>query len=132
MRRWLAAIGASCALSGFASAQQMSGPGPLGGGSVVSSSTGFNLNPAGTRLPAAAPQAGANIGSPLSRPYDPTNPLGVFKGTGIDPKTVVAPVSGLPGTQQPDLFDRLTAKLNSVTRSFRPTPPTQVKTVPPR
>jgi hypothetical protein len=110
----------------------MSGPSPLGGGQVVSSTTSVNLAPAGARIPSAAPQAGTNIGSPLSgRPYDPSNPLGVFKGTGIDPKSVVAPVSGLPGTQQPDLLDRVSAKLGSVTSFFRPSPPPQQKMITP-
>jgi hypothetical protein len=128
-RQWLAAIGASYALSGFALAQQPNlGQSPLGGGQVVSS--GVNLSPGGTRLPAAAPQAGTNIGSPLTRPYDPTNPLGVFKGTGINPKDVIAPVAGLPGTQQPDLLERVSAKLGSVTSFFHPAPP-QAKTITP-
>ena len=130
MRQWLAAIGATCALSGIAFAQQ-AGPGPASmPGQVVSS--GFNLNPAGNRLPAAAPQAGNKIGSPLMKPYDPSNPLGVFNGTNIDPSTVVAPVTGIPGTQQPDLLDRLQAKIGSVTGFFKPTPPTpQTKTITP-
>ena len=135
MRHWLAAIGAICALLEIAPAQQPGG-GPIGGGQIVS--TGVNLNQAGTRIPAAAPQAGNNIGSPLMKPYDPSRPTNGLKdaaamsGVKFDPSTIAAPVTGLPGTQQPDLLDRVYAKLGSVTNFFRPTAPTpQVKTVTP-
>ena len=122
MRRWIAAIGVACAVAGTLLAQQPSNGASMPGQVV---STGFNLKQAGTRVPAAAPQAGNGIGSPLaSRPYDPSRPLDAFKGTGIDPRSVIAPVSGFPGTQQPDLLDRLYAKLGSVTGFLRPTVPT--------
>jgi len=122
MRRWLAAIGAACAVAGSASTQEQTG-GPSMPGQIVS--RGFNLNPAGMRLPAAAPQAGTHISSPLTKPYDPSRPLDVFKGTNIDPKTIVAPALGVPGMQQPDLLDRINAKLSSVTNFFRPSTPVQ-------
>jgi hypothetical protein len=118
---WVAAFGA---VAGTASAQQQSG-GPSMPGQIVSK--GFNLKPAGMRLPAAAPQAGTHISSPLTKPYDPNRPLDVFKGTNIDPKSVVAPVSGVPGTQQPDLLDRINSKLGSVTSFFRPSSPVQAR-----
>ena len=120
MRHWLSAIGAICAFANVSFAQQ-----PIAGGQVVSNS--FNLNPAGARVPSAAPQAGNSIGSPLMRPYDPTRPLDAFKGSNIDPKTVIAPVSGLPGTGQPDLLDRLYSRLGSVTSFIKPTPPSTPK-----
>ena len=121
MRHWLSAIGAICAFASVSFAQQ-----PIAGGQVVSSS--FNLSPAGNRMPSAAPQAGNSIGSPLmQRPYDPARPLDAFKGSNIDPTTVIAPVSGFPGTQQPDLFDRLYTKLGSVTGLIKPTPPSTPK-----
>ena len=44
------------------------------------------------------------VGNPLVRPYDPSRPYDVFKGTDIDPRTVVAPVQNLPGTQNPNLL----------------------------
>lgn len=114
MRHWLLALGGMCALAGAAAAQQPSGQ-------VVSN--GFTLNPAGTRVPAAAPPAGTNVGNAMMRPYDPMRPLDAFKGTNLSPKNVVAPVTGLPGTQQPDLLDRLYGKLSSVTGFFRPSSP---------
>jgi len=99
-------------------------------GQVVS--TGFNLNPAGNRVPAAAPPAGTNVGNPLLRPYDPNRPLDAFKGTNLSAKNVVAPVTGIPGTQQPDLLDRVYDKLGSVTKFFRPSAPqTPTQTVTP-
>ncbi|MFO0804316.1 MAG: hypothetical protein U0791_14480 [Gemmataceae bacterium] len=81
MRHGLA-LGLACAVAGFATAQQ---PSPLGGGQVVSS--GFNLGPAAPRVPAAAPPAGKNVGNPLLRPYDPSRPLDVLKGTLNPPRT---------------------------------------------
>jgi hypothetical protein len=125
MRSLLAAMGAACAVAGTASAQQQQSGGSSMPGQIVS--RGFNLNPAGMRLPAAAPQAGTHISSPLTKPYDPNRPLDVFKGTNIDPKSVVAPVSGVPGTQQPDLLDRINSKLGSVTSFFRPASPVQAR-----
>jgi hypothetical protein len=126
----------ACAAAGAASGQFTTvtpGPNPLGGimpGQVVGSSSVATLNPAATAVPKAAPPAGTAIGNPLMRPYDPTRPLDVFKGTNIDPRTVAAPVSGFPTltTGQPDLLDKLYDKLSSVTRFLRPSfsapPPT--------
>ena len=126
MRPWLTAF-AVCALSGLASAQQ---PAPLGGGQVVSSGGGTlspgTLGPAVPRIPAAAPPAGTNVGNPYLKPYDPARPLDALKGTSLNPKNVVAPVTGLPGTQQPDLLDRLAEKLGSVTRFFKPAAPQEM------
>ena len=118
MRTRIAALGLTCALAALATAQQ---PAPLGGGQVVSS--GFNLNPAVPRVPAAAPQAGTSVGNPYLRPYDPNRPLDALKGTNINPRDVVAPVMGIGGTQQPDLLDRVYDKLSSVTRFFKPSAP---------
>lgn len=132
MRQWLPAVGVVCALGwpAPATAQQRGpGPGPAAGtapipGQVVS--TSFNLPSVASPIPKATTPAGNPVGNPLMRPYDPSKPYDVFKGTNIDPKSVLAPVSGYPGlqTQQPDLLDRLYDKLSSVTRFFRPTSPT--------
>ena len=127
MRHWLSAIGATCALASASFTQPPSaGSNSMPGGQIVS--RGYNLKAAGSRVPSAAPQAGNTIGSPLMRPYDPARPLDALKGSNIDPKRVVAPVTGFPGTQQPDLFDKLYGKLNSVTAFLRPTAP--VKSTP--
>ena len=111
------ALGFACAVAGFASAQES----PLGGGQVVSPA--FTLTPAAPRVPAAAPPAGTNVGNPFMRPYDPSRPLDALKGTNLSARDVVAPVPGFPGTQQPDLLDRLSEKLSSVTRFFKPSAP---------
>lgn len=116
MRHGLA-LGFACALAGFASAQE----GALGGGQVVSS--GYTLKPAAPRVPAAAPPVGTNIGNAMLRPYDPSRPLDALKGTSLSARDVVAPVPGFPGTQQPDLLDKLSEKLGSVTRFFKPSTP---------
>jgi hypothetical protein len=118
MRPWLTAFGAACTLACIASAQQ---PSPLGGGTVVSS--GGTVTPAAPRLPSAAPAAGMKVDNPFMKPYDPNRPLDALKGTNLNARDVVAPVSGLSGTQQPDLLDRLADKLSSVTRIFKPSQP---------
>src|SRR5438067_2211376 len=71
--------------------------------------TPVTLNPVGTSIPKATTPAGSPIGNPLMRPYDPSKPYDVFKGTGIDPNSVVAPISGFPGfpTKDPTLLDRV-------------------------
>jgi hypothetical protein len=114
MGRYITALGLTCALAGAAAAQAMPGQ-------VVSN--GVSLSPAAPRVPAAAPQAGKNIGNPLLRPYDPNRPLDALKGTNLNPSQVVAPVQGLGGTQQPDLLDRVYDKLSSVTKFLRPSSP---------
>ncbi|HEY3789405.1 MAG TPA: hypothetical protein VGL71_11150 [Urbifossiella sp.] len=123
MRTWLAALGATLAIATGAFAQQ-SGPG-FGSnmpGQIVS--TGYGLKAAGIRLPSAAPQAGRSVGSPLAKPYDPSRPLDVFKGTNLSANDVVAPVSGFPGlSQQPNLLDRINSKIDSVTSFFKPSTP---------
>jgi len=119
MRRWVAAIGIACGLAGPAAAQSAVGglgtapsslPAAMPGREVGSS---FNLKPSGTALPKAAPQAGAPVGGPLSRPYDPARPLDALKGTGIDPKNVVAPPSPFvpAAAPRPDLATRIYEKL---------------------
>ena len=115
MRRIIAAVGLACAAATPAAAQ-FSVPGqPVG--------SSFDLPQAGSAIPKAAPQAAMPVGNPLIRPYDPTRPLDVFKGTNLDPKMVVAPVAGFPGigTQQPNLLERLYARFGSITGFFKPT-----------
>jgi hypothetical protein len=119
MRRWVVAAGAACAVLLTHSAGAQNGT-QTGGttmpGQVVGSYTG-TVNSVGQRLPDAAPPAGLPVTSnPLMRPYDPTRPYDVFKGTSIDPKNVVAPLVGPDGrpVQPPDALDKLSAKLRAL------------------
>lgn len=122
MRRRIAALGVVCALAGAVEPARAQDSGTTSmPGQVVG--TPFSLNSPGTAVQKPLPSVGSPIGSPLSRPYDPSKPFDAFKGTNIDPKSIVAPLSGYPSvqTQQPDLLDKLYAKLSSVTGFFRPT-----------
>lgn len=125
MRRLLA-VAALGAAAGTAPAQSGTVTGGvtttrLGGGGAPASmpgqvvGSGFNLagsapQPVGKMLPPA--------GDPLSRPYDPSRPLDVFKGTGISPNQVIAPITAFPPVPGPDknlidrLYDKLDAALN--------------------
>ena len=81
------------------------------------------VNPVGTKAPAAAPQAGESIGGPgQSRPYDPTHPYDAFKGTNIDPANVLVPLVGPDGKPitPPDGLDRMSAQIREF---FTRTPP---------
>jgi hypothetical protein len=74
------------------------------------------VNPVGNRLPAVAPPAGLPItANAMQRPYDPNHPFDMFKGTNIDPKTVIAPLTGPDGQQYspPDALDKLSAKIKA-------------------
>ncbi|MBN9522358.1 hypothetical protein J0H58_28205 [bacterium] len=124
MRRLLA-VAALGAAAGTAPAQSGTATGGIsttraGGGATASMpgqvvGSGFNLagsapQPVGKMLPPAA--------DPLSRPYDPSRPLDVFKGTGINPRQVIAPISAFPPIPGPEknlidrLYDKLDAALN--------------------
>lgn len=133
--RHLLALGAACALSATAAAQSGTVTGGttttrVGGGAVPSMpgqavGTGFSLPGAAGSTPQPVGQKLPQVGNALSRPYDPSRPLDVFKGTGIDPKSVVAPISAFPPVPgpQPDLVDRLYAKLTSFVSFAKPTAP---------
>lgn len=128
MRRLRAAVAAACAVAGLAgiAAAQLTRTGgtvqPSGmPGQVVG--TTYNLNPAGTAIPKAAPPAGSPIGNPLVRPYNPARPYDVFKGTGLDAASVAAPVQNLPGTQNPNLLDRVYTRLAAATGFIKPSAP---------
>jgi hypothetical protein len=127
MRRLLA-VAALGAAAGTATAQSgtvtggvtttRTGNGSAMPGQVVGN--GFNLagsapQPVGTPLPpAGSPLPPA--GTPNSRPYDPNRPLDVFRGTGINPTQMIAPVPNfppLPG-QEKNLIDRLYDRLDAV------------------
>ena len=86
--------------------------------------TGFSLPSVGTRQPQAAPNAGTPIGNALSRPYDPSKPYDVFKGTGLDAKNVVAPVQARGGGEG-NLLARLYQKMGGVFGFKKPDLPPQ-------
>ena len=126
MRRLLLAFGVACAAAGTASAQAQgsmtaSGNALMPGQGV---GTGFSLPGVGTRQPQAAPNVGAPIGNALTRPYDPSKPYDVFKGTGLDRNAVVAPVQAM-GADNPNLLDRFYVKLGTVFGFKKPDLPPQ-------
>jgi hypothetical protein len=115
----LAALGAAAGTASAQSGTVTGGVSTTRAGSGVPASmpgqvvgSGFNLagsapQPVGKMLPPAA--------DPLMRPYDPSRPLEMFKGTGISPNQVIAPISAfppLPG-QEKNLIDRLYDRLDS-------------------
>jgi len=87
-----------------------------GGGSAMPGQvvgSGFNLAGSAPQ-PVGTPQP--QVGTQISRPYDPSRPLDMFRGTGINPNQAVAPISAfppLPG-QEKNLIDRLYDKLDAV------------------
>jgi hypothetical protein len=137
MRRLLAVVALGVA-AGTATAQSGTATGGVtnsraGGGGAPASmpgqvvGNGFGLagstpQPVGTPLP--------SVGTPTSRPYDPSRPYDVFRGTGLDTSKMVTPISAfppLPG-QEKNLIDRLYDKLdafvsiNPFARSAEPPP----------
>lgn len=124
MRRLLLAAVVVCAGAGTASAQgsmTASGNALMPGQGV---GTGFSLPSVGTRQPQAAPKVGAPVGNAFQRPYDPSKPLDAFKGTSLDPKSVVAPVQAM-GADNPNLLDRFYVKLGTVFGFKKPDLPAQ-------
>ena len=113
MRQLVLAAGALCAAGVLAHATAQNQPMP--GGQVVSTTFGStSFQQVGTRFPEAAPRVGQPLNmpdeSPLMRRYDPNRPLDMFKGTSIDPQSIVAPVQGI-GDQT--ALERFSAKLKS-------------------
>ncbi|HEX4614136.1 MAG TPA: hypothetical protein VH092_38490 [Urbifossiella sp.] len=117
--RHLLALAATAATAGAAAAQfgtatggvTTSGGGTSMPGQVVGSTPGLaggTPQPIGTHQP--------QVGTPPGRPYDPSRPLDVFKGTGVDPNSVIAPLSPYPSLPAPEknLIDRLYDRLDSV------------------
>ncbi len=120
MRRLTLAVGVACAVLLTHSAGAQNNAPTVSGttmpGQVVGSYAG-TVSPVGQKQPAAAPAAGLPVTSnPLMRPYDPSKPYDVFKGTNIDPKQVLAPLVGPDGrpVQPPDALDKLSDKLKAV------------------
>lgn len=115
-------VAAAVALLAGSAAGQSAAPAAMPG-QVVGS--GINLkpvgNPVGQRLPSRDELK--QLENPLMRAYDPSKPLDAFKGTGIDPKTVVAPVAGFPMTgDDPNLLERLYTKIGTVTGFLKTSP----------
>jgi hypothetical protein len=127
MRQLLLAAGVVCAggvLAHWASAQnQVSQTMP---GQVVG--TGINISPVGSAFPKAGAQVGQPINipadSPLMRRADLTRPYDVFKGSGINPSSVVAPVPGI-GDQSAlsRFYDKVKASVGLATKDNNPPPP---------
>ncbi|MCI0703510.1 MAG: hypothetical protein L0241_20715 [Planctomycetia bacterium] len=118
MRR-LTLVAGVCALIGFANRADAQPNPNVMPGQVVGRPLNFNFAPVGQQLPMAAPQAGQSItANAMQRPYDPSRPFDVFKGTGIDPKTVIAPLTA-PETKS-DVLDKLSDKIREVFRLGQP------------
>ncbi len=122
MRRALLAVGVMCAVgvTGRSTAQfnttsASNNSGTTMPGQVVGGYTGQVL-PVGQSAPQAAPQAGQSItANGMQRPYDPNRPYDAFKGTGIDPKNVLAPLVGADGKPiaTPDALDKLSERIKA-------------------
>lgn len=120
MRKWAMGGGAAWALLLAAPgiAQPPATPQMIGNsampGQVVSTFNGTGQFPrVGQQLPPAAPPAGLPAAGLPGRPFDPTRPYEMFRGTNIDPRSVLAPVIGPDGKpiQPPDALDRLSQKI---------------------
>ena len=99
-------------------------PAPMPG-QIVGGYTG-TVNPVGTKLPAAAPQAGQPItANAMQRPFDPKHPYDMFKGTNIDTKQILAPLVGPDGkpVEPPDALDKLSDKIKALWGLAAPAPP---------
>jgi hypothetical protein len=109
-------LGLTCAvigIAGWAMAQNASMP-----GQVVSNSTGENLRLVGNELPQAGKPVGKPINlpynNPLFRPYNPANPYEALEGTGMNAKSVVAPVNGFTNEAPQSTFQQITNKMKSL------------------
>ena len=122
MRRLLAvaALGAATGTAHAQSGTVTGGVTRTGGGAAMPGQVvgnGFNLA-GSTPQPTGTP---AGAGMPGGKAYDPSRPLDVFRGTGINTNQMVTPVPTfppLPG-QEKNLIDRLYDKLDAVV-SFNP------------
>jgi hypothetical protein len=128
MQRLLVAAGIACAivLTNSAGAQNTSNSGGFTMPGQVVGSYRTQVTPVGQKAPAAAPQAGQSItANAMQRPYDPNHPYDMFKGTNIDPNSVVAPLVGPDGKQvvPPDALDRLSEKIKTLWGLAKPAPP---------
>jgi hypothetical protein len=116
MSRLLRTLGLTCAvvgMTGWATAQNASMP-----GQVVSNTTGSNVRLIGNDLPQVAQPVGKPINlpnnNPLFRPYNPANPYEALQGTGMNAKSVVAPVNGYTNEAPPSVFQQITNNMKSL------------------
>ena len=116
--RLVLAAGVACAVAGAAAGQNAM-PGQEVG-------SGFQLKPAGQAVSKVGkPVGGPPAGGLMAKPYDPSKPYDPLKQAGLDPNSVVAPLSAypqLPGAE-PDLVDRLYAKFGTALGLFPKAPP---------
>lgn len=136
MRRTGVAV-AVALLTGGVAAGQLGPPGstnnltPAMPGQVVGNA--INLKAAGAPVSQAVPSRAdiKKLESPTMRAYDPSKPYDVFRGTNIDPTSVVAPVPNVPGSGEPNMLQRLYTKLGTVTGFITPSaPPTRTTYTP--
>ena len=100
------------------------------GGRPAAQEMGDTLDLAGAPpAPPAVATSHSLVDAPLEvggngngRPYDPTRPYDAFKGSGIDPSTLVAPLIGPDGkpVQPPDALDRMSERIKSFFTGFLP------------
>lgn len=107
--RLVLAAGVACAVAGVAAGQNAM-PGKEVG-------SGFSIKPVGNELRKVAPPVGsAPSGGLGSRPYDPSKPYEPLKQAGLDPDSVIAPLSAypaMPSGAEPDLIDKMYAKIGA-------------------
>lgn len=126
MRRFTLAAGVACAILLSAEVGAQNG-GPAMPGQAVSTFRGGQVSSVGQRAPAAAPQLGQTVASSgvKQQPYDPNRPYDQFKGTNIDPNSLVAPLVGADGKPvgQPDALDVLSDRIRAIFGVLKPNPP---------
>lgn len=95
-------------------------------GQVVSTTFGTStFQQVGTQFPQAAPRVGQPLNvpadTPLMRRADPNRPFDAFKGTNIDPRSVIAPVLGT-GDQSvlAKFYDKLKSAVGLSTKTIAP------------
>lgn len=119
MRQLLLAAGVLCASGGLARWATAQSQTAMPGQAVGS---GFKFNAVGNPFPQAGTKVGQPINlpaeGPLMRRADPNNPFDGFRGTNLDPKSVIAPVPG-----SGNAFDRFYDQMKSaVGLSVQPPP----------
>ncbi len=126
MRQLLLAAGALCAAGVLAHATAQNQPMP---GQVVGTTFGSTtFHQVGTQFPQAAPRVGKPVNvpedTPLMRRYDPNRPFDAFKGTNIDPRSIVAPVQGVGDqTALERFYDKVKSAFGITPRGTTPPPP---------